>query len=186
MLDIELHTSSRGAQSSFFIGMTAEQPATAQLVKTRVASSLTVTPSTSFRQRNQEEVPTLTTSQRCVSTFACYLFLWVALLCAEPFATDSFVNSQLRGFLSYECFIQFCFDPVCIFKPRDVSYSFLVKNLEIHVVFLCVADQVLILLASAYSDHSVIVQASFAKVSSFSSFLVIIIDSFQEASQRGV
>ena len=73
MLNIELPASSRGEQSSFFIGMMAEQPATAQLVEPRVASRLT--PSSSFRQHSQEEVPTLPTSQRCVSIFRWSLFL---------------------------------------------------------------------------------------------------------------
>ena len=46
MLNIELIAPSRGEQSSFFIGMMAEQPDPAQLVEPRVASRLI--PSSSF------------------------------------------------------------------------------------------------------------------------------------------
>ena len=123
MLDIELPaSSSRAEQSSFFIGMMAEQPATAQLVEPRVASRLI--PSSSFRQHSQEEVPTLPTSQRCVSIFRWYFFLMVALRCAESFGTDSFVNSQLCRSLSYECFIQLRLDAVSVFKQWILRLAF--------------------------------------------------------------
>ena len=57
MLNVEMLASSRGGQSSFFIGMMAEQLDTAQLVAPSVASRLS--PSSSFQQHSQEEVPTL-------------------------------------------------------------------------------------------------------------------------------
>ena len=196
MLNIEMRASSRREQSSFFIGMMTEQPATAQLVAASVASR--VTPSSSFQQHSQEEVLTLKSSQRTFSfrSFCWYLFLMVALLCADLYATDSFVNLQICSLLSSDCLIQLCFDTVLVFKqwalrtalwttmsslPFRRSTSTILPRLELSMIpaylssstALCLYPwkiRLLLILASAYSGPSFTVKASFAQTSSFSSF----------------
>ena len=97
VVHLEMLASPRKEQSSFFIGMMAKHPVTAQLVASRVASR--PLPSNSFQQPSQEAVPNLQSSQRpfTLSSFWRYLFFVVALLCAAPYV----VSFQMYGlFLS--------------------------------------------------------------------------------------
>ena len=93
--------SPRKDQSSFFIGMMAKHPVTAQLVASSVASR--PLPSNSLHQPSQEAVPNLQSSQRSfsLSSLWWYLFFVVALLCAAPYVFHNVVSFQMYGlFLS--------------------------------------------------------------------------------------
>ena len=132
VVNLEMLASSREDQSSFFIGMMAEQPATVQLVASSVASRLT--PSSSLQQHSQEAVPNLQSSQRTfsLSSFWRHLFFVVALLCANLFVTDSFVNFKncsllLSGMLSL---MQLCFDTVIVFKQWTFRTAFWTRTLR--------------------------------------------------------
>ena len=88
--------SSREEQSSFFIGMMAEQPVPAQLVASSVASL----PSNSFHQPSQEAVLSLQSTQRTysLSSFWWYLFFFVvAWLCAASYVFTNVVSFQMYG-----------------------------------------------------------------------------------------
>ena len=81
MVGFELPACSQECPDSFFIGMMAEEPFTAQLAASRVASRPL---HSSLQEHSQEAVPNLPASQRSFSLGNVwrYLFSFVALLCA--------------------------------------------------------------------------------------------------------
>ena len=98
MISFELLACSPECPDSFFIGMMAEEPVTAQLVASRVASR--PLPSSSLPPHSQEVVPNLQSSQRTFSwsSFWWYFLCVVAFLGAANFVNDNFVNFKIYGF----------------------------------------------------------------------------------------
>ena len=98
MISFESLACSPASPDSFFIGMMAEEPVTAQLVASRVASR--PLPSSSLPPHSQEVVPNLQSSQRTFSwsSFWWYFLCVVAFLGAANFVNDNFVNFKLYGF----------------------------------------------------------------------------------------
>ena len=98
MISFELPACSPATPDNFFIGMMAEEPVTAQLVASRVASR--PLPSSNFRQHSQEPVPNLQSSQRTFSLSSVWwLFSFVALLCATNLVFRNDVNFKMYGFV---------------------------------------------------------------------------------------
>ena len=99
VLNLEVLASTREQQSSFFIGMLAEQPVTAQLVESRVSSR--PAHSRSLPELSQAAAQNLTSSQRTFAScsFSGYFLCLVALLCAANYVFDNLVNFKLYGLL---------------------------------------------------------------------------------------
>ena len=95
MVNLEILASPEKKQSSFFIGMMAKHPVTAQLVASRVSSR--PLPSNCFQQPSQEAVPNLQSSQRTfsLSSFWRYLFFVVAFLCAATYVFHNVVSFKM-------------------------------------------------------------------------------------------
>ena len=100
MISFELPACSPESPDSFFIGMMAEEPVTAQLVASRVASRPLPSSSSSLPPHSQEVVPNLQSSQRTFSwsSFWWYFLCIVAFLGAVNFVNDNFVNFKIYGF----------------------------------------------------------------------------------------
>ena len=99
VLNLEMLASTREQQSSFFIGMMAEQPVTAQLVASRDSSSLAH--SRSLPKPSQAAAQNLPTSQRpfAWSSFSGYFLCSVALLCSANRVYGNLVSFKLYGLL---------------------------------------------------------------------------------------
>ena len=97
VLNLEVLASPSEQPSSFFIGMMAEQPVTAQLVESTV--SLRPALSRSLPEHSQAAAKKLPTSQRTFarSSFSGYFLCPVALPCCANCVVDNFVNFQLHG-----------------------------------------------------------------------------------------
>ena len=132
VVNLEMLASPRAKQSSFFIGMMAKHPVSAQLVASRVASR--PIPSRSLHKHSQEAVSNLQSSQRTFSlrSFWRYLFFVVALLCANLFATASFFNFKICSLLLYGMLslMQLCFDTVIVFKQWAFRTAFWTRALR--------------------------------------------------------
>ena len=98
MISFELLACPPECPDSSFIGMMAEEPVTAQVVASRVASR--PLPSSSLQPHTQEVVPNLQSSQRTFSwnSFWWYFLCVVAFLGAANFVTDNFLNLKIYGF----------------------------------------------------------------------------------------
>ena len=99
VLNLEVFASPREQQSSFFIGMLAEQPVTVQLVESRV--SLRPAHSRSLPELSQAAAQNLTCSQRTFAScsFSGYFLCLVALLCVANYVFANLVNFKLYGLL---------------------------------------------------------------------------------------
>ena len=99
VLNLEVLASTREQQSSFFIGMLAEQPVTAQLVESRGSSR--PAHRRSLPEPSQAAAQNLPSSQRTFawSSFYGYFLCLVALLCAANCVFDNLVNFKLYGLL---------------------------------------------------------------------------------------
>ena len=128
VVNLEMLASPRKEQSSFFIGMMAKHPVTAQLVASRVA--LRPIPSSSLHKQSQEAISNLQSSQRSfsLSSFLWYLFFVVALRYANLFVTDSFVNFKICSLLlsGMRSLMQLCFDTVIVLNshPHCIKLCF--------------------------------------------------------------
>ena len=142
---------SREEQRSFFIGMMAEQPASAQLVAASVASRACQDSSiqeprqeaasrdcqdSSLQEHSQEALQSLKASQRTSSRSS-----FAALMCANIFATVSFVSFKIYSLLLYGMlsFVQLCFETIIVIEqcasrttclPRASGTTFMDKSFE--------------------------------------------------------
>ena len=97
-VNVALLASPGEVKSSFFIGLMAEQPVTAQLVTSRVASRPIL--NSSLHTQNREAFSTLHASQRSfiLDSFRRCLFFVVAFLGAANYVLDPVVSFQMYGF----------------------------------------------------------------------------------------
>ena len=99
VLNLEVLASSRALQSSFFIGMMAEQPVTAQLVESRVSSR--PAHSRSLSEHSPALAQNLPSSQRMSawSSFCVSFLCTIALFCSTNCVFATLVNFKLYGLL---------------------------------------------------------------------------------------
>ena len=97
VVNLEMLASPSQEQRSFFIGMMAQHPVSAQLVASRVPSR--PFPSNSSHQPSQEAIPNLQYSQRpfSLSSLWRYFFFVVALLCAANSVFHNVVSFSMYG-----------------------------------------------------------------------------------------
>ena len=154
VVNLEMLASPRQEQSSFFKGMMAKHPVSAQLVASRVASRSLL--SNSLHQPSQEAVSNLQSSQRTIplSSFLWYLFFVAALLCANLFATDSFVNFMICSFLlsGMHSLMQPCFDTVIVFTQWAFRTAFW-TSFEDNNFFFSFSESVANTLATTNAKH---------------------------------
>ena len=98
MVSCELPACSQEFPDSFFIGMMAEEPVTAQLVASRVASRPL---HSNLQEHSQEAVPNLPASKRSFSLGRVwrYLLSFVASLCATTLVFHNELNFKMYGFV---------------------------------------------------------------------------------------
>ena len=137
VVNLEMLASPREEQSSFFIGMMAQHPVTAQLVPPNVASRACKDgglqansqkaasrdcQTNSLQEHSQEEVQNLKASPRTSSRSS-----FAALLCANLFAIASLVNFKTCSLLLYGMLsiVQLCLLTIIVFEVVGFKNSFL-------------------------------------------------------------
>ena len=112
MISVELPACSPESPDSFFIGMMAEEPVTAQLVASRVASRPLPSSSSSLPPHSQEVVPNLQSSQRISrgAAFGGTSFVFLLSLVQSTLSTTTLSAYQIYGFSLSFCYACCCED----------------------------------------------------------------------------